>query len=265
MGDHEYFAERTRDEEELRRLRLHETYFNAKTFHQLEMLGVTLGWDCLEVGAGNGSVAEWLAQKVGLNGKVVATDINIRFLRFLNVPNLEIRHHDIIKDELESDRYNLAHCRNTLLHIPEPEKAIEKMAKAIRPGGWLFLEDVDYGTEAADTSHPEAEYFNKVLKEQLDAVKKEKMLDPYFGRKLRGFIEKLGFNDVGCEGTIDIVRGGENAALAREMTRRGWADPMIAAGLCTREQVENGLRFYRDPSFYRMGSAQIRVWGRKPL
>src|SRR5215470_17943338 len=37
------------------------------------------GWRCLEVGAGRGSIATWLAAQVGENGQVVATDIDITY------------------------------------------------------------------------------------------------------------------------------------------------------------------------------------------
>jgi hypothetical protein len=42
----------------------------------LGMLGVGEGWHCLELGGGNGSIAEWLAAKVGAEGSVTAIDIN---------------------------------------------------------------------------------------------------------------------------------------------------------------------------------------------
>jgi predicted O-methyltransferase YrrM len=47
------------------------------------------GWRCLELGTGRGSMAPWLAEKVGPTGHVVATDIDVGYLRRLEVPNLE--------------------------------------------------------------------------------------------------------------------------------------------------------------------------------
>jgi ubiquinone/menaquinone biosynthesis C-methylase UbiE len=42
------------------------------------------GWRCLEVGAGR-SMAVWLAERVGESGQVVATDIDVTFLKRLNL------------------------------------------------------------------------------------------------------------------------------------------------------------------------------------
>ncbi|HMB08474.1 MAG TPA: class I SAM-dependent methyltransferase [Isosphaeraceae bacterium] len=83
------------------------------TFRRLTHLGVGPGWRCLDVGAGDGTVARWLAGRVGLGGRVVATDINPRLLDGNGCPSLEIRRHDI----LEEGHYNLVHCRTLLMHL----------------------------------------------------------------------------------------------------------------------------------------------------
>jgi ubiquinone/menaquinone biosynthesis C-methylase UbiE len=131
---------------ESERLSALESAGDPRTFRRIEDLRIAEGWICLEVGAGRGSVAVWLAKQVGLKGKVVATDIDIKFIQDLRIPNLEIRKHDILKDDLEEGKYDLVHCRGLLAHLPQPEKALEKMARATKPGGWLFIEEPDYSS-----------------------------------------------------------------------------------------------------------------------
>ena len=48
---------------------------------RLTGLGELTGRRCLEIGAGGGSVAAWLATRTGETGRVLATDINTRHLR----------------------------------------------------------------------------------------------------------------------------------------------------------------------------------------
>jgi hypothetical protein len=69
--------------------------YDPGTFRHLAALGVGEGWRCLEVGAGGGSVARWLADRVGPVGHVLATDIDTRFLDALAGPTLEVRRHDV--------------------------------------------------------------------------------------------------------------------------------------------------------------------------
>jgi ubiquinone/menaquinone biosynthesis C-methylase UbiE len=40
----------------------------------LTQCGVAAGWHCLDVGAGAGHLARWMASEVGPEGRVVATD-----------------------------------------------------------------------------------------------------------------------------------------------------------------------------------------------
>lgn len=164
MGEQTYFASNEKDEVELKRLRLLEEMFDPPTIHRLEMIQASEGWNCLEVGAGAGSVAQWLATRVRPTGKVVATDIDLRFLRKISAPNLEIRQHDIIKDDLETGQYDLVHCRGLLMHLSEPEKGLNRMANAVCPGGWLFIEEFDYGSVlSTDVTNPYAVTYTSSL------------------------------------------------------------------------------------------------------
>ena len=54
----------------------------------LHRLGLGPGWRCLEVGAGSGSVARWLAAKVGPEGSVLATDIDTRWVDTGGLPQV---------------------------------------------------------------------------------------------------------------------------------------------------------------------------------
>ena len=67
------------------------------TVRQLEAIGVGRGWRCLEVGAGDGSIAAWLSERVGADGAVVATDLDTTVLRERSGPNLEVRQHDVLE------------------------------------------------------------------------------------------------------------------------------------------------------------------------
>jgi SAM-dependent methyltransferase len=111
MGDDDYVLSHTTRASERERLDLVEDSFDPATRRHLAALGIKTGWRCLEVGAGQGSIARWMAERVGVEGRVVATDINPRFLTAIDLPNVEVRQHDIRTDPLESGVYDLAHCR----------------------------------------------------------------------------------------------------------------------------------------------------------
>lgn len=266
MNDHRYIMSNEKDEVELNRLRLLEEIFDDTTNRHLEMIRVSEGWNCLEVGGGAGSVANWLSARVGPSGKVVATDIDTKFLRQLNVPNLEIRRHNIIKDDLETGYYDLVHCRSVLMHLPEPEKGLERMMNAIRPGGWLLIEELDYGSVlSTDVTNPSAVLLTSTLRALFDFLRKRGIVDPYFGRRVPGLLEQSDFIDVNHEGWSRVYRGGEPMTRFSAMTVQAAAKPMIAAGLLTQEQHDSVQRLYLDPAFYYPGATVFAAWGRRPI
>jgi 2-polyprenyl-3-methyl-5-hydroxy-6-metoxy-1,4-benzoquinol methylase len=80
---------------------------------RLEQLGVRPGWRCLELGCGNGSIAQALAVRVAPTGHVVASDIDIAYIADLQMPCLEIRH-------IESDCITGTFWRNSTPSIATP-------------------------------------------------------------------------------------------------------------------------------------------------
>ena len=94
-------AWRGREATENERLALFERIFDPLSRQRRSL--VQPGWRCLEFGAGRGSMAVWLAERVGgFRGHVVATDIDVSFLKGLNLPNLEVRQHNILNDPLDA-------------------------------------------------------------------------------------------------------------------------------------------------------------------
>jgi hypothetical protein len=65
-------------------------------------------------------MAAWLAEKVGPTGHVVVTDIDLGYLRRLDLPNVEVVEHNILEDPLEPlgpDSFDLVCSRLMLFHL----------------------------------------------------------------------------------------------------------------------------------------------------
>src|SRR3982751_1156180 len=88
--------------------------FDPGTKRHLTSRGVAQGWNCLEVGGGGGSIAAWLAERVGPSGRVLVTDIDPRHLETLHLPNVEVRRHDILTAPLPAGAFDLIHVRLVL-------------------------------------------------------------------------------------------------------------------------------------------------------
>jgi SAM-dependent methyltransferase len=117
--------------------------FDPGTIRHLEACGVRRGWHCLEVGGGSGTIARWLADRVGSAGLVLATDIDPRHLESLKLPNLEVLRHDVATDPLPEAAFDLVHARLVLMHLSARETALARMISALKRGGWLVSEEYD--------------------------------------------------------------------------------------------------------------------------
>jgi SAM-dependent methyltransferase len=265
MTKNRYLAKDSPDAFERERLALLTQFADPITTRRLTDLGVAPGWHCLEVGAGDGSVARWLAGRVGPEGRVLATDLNPRFLGGHRLPNLEVRRHNILEDDFQASHYDLVHCRARLMHLPDPIRALRRLVNAVRPGGWLLVEEADGSASfgAADPGHPRASGFDRSSRTLWAALKASGTMDADFGRRLPALFEELGFRDSGHEGVTLIGRGRDPMARFVHMTGELLRQRFVAAGVLTETEFDELGRAYDDRSFWFVGFTLFGAWGRR--
>jgi predicted O-methyltransferase YrrM len=76
----QYLLDNAAEREASARMTALAAHHNDATFRYIEKCGIVPGWTCLEIGAGDGSVARWMAAKVGQAGRVLATDLDPRLM-----------------------------------------------------------------------------------------------------------------------------------------------------------------------------------------
>ncbi|MEO6113350.1 MAG: methyltransferase domain-containing protein [Sphingomicrobium sp.] len=106
------------------------------------------GQTILDVGAGPGFATADLADIVGPSGKIIAIERSPNFLAELNaraLPNVEVRALDIVKRDFGEDHADGAWTRWVLTFLTDPAAAVDKIARALKPGGTaVFHEYLDY-------------------------------------------------------------------------------------------------------------------------
>ena len=254
-------------ERERDRLRSLEALYNGATTRHLASLGVTEGWSCLEVGCGAGAVAAWLAEQVGITGRVVATDLDTRFVAEHRGTNLEVRTHDIRSGAPEQAAFDLVHARALVEHIPDHQTAVGHLLAAVRPGGWVLIEDVDFGVPMAAalaryTSPPEHGPIIERLYTAGEAVFAAAGADASYGTQLVHQLEAAGFEQIGGELRAPIVCGGS------EQWTRGTAEQLaehfVRTGLVTADDLSWFLRISDEPSVHYATPCMATAWGRRP-
>ena len=226
----------------------------------LSRLGVGTGWRCAEVGAGGGSLALWLADRVGDTGQVIATDLDLGHLIALQAPNLQVLQHDLTKEDAPAEPFDLVHTRLVIEHLADPEDALTRLAEWVRPGGWLVVEAGDWSTWHEVT--PSA-----VFEATLVAVQRflaSAGFAPMFGRRLAGLFRDHGLVDVGCEARSRMLTGGTPEMEVFTLTIERVRTAMVTAGLISDDEVAAALAHCADPSFAVMSPALVSAWGRVP-
>ncbi|KAI9429736.1 hypothetical protein H4582DRAFT_162540 [Lactarius indigo] len=58
--------------------------------------------------------------------------------------NFQFQQLDVVTDSLpwEAGSLDVVHVRLLLIHLPEPQHVLERIAKLVKPGGWLLIEEV---------------------------------------------------------------------------------------------------------------------------
>jgi SAM-dependent methyltransferase len=256
----EYLWEQA-DEDELTRLRSLEALYDVHTFDVLDRLGVGEGWTCAEVGAGAGSVTDWLCRRVRPTGRVVAVDITTTFVERLDHRNLEVRRADVVEHPLEEGVYDLIHARTLLEHLPARDEVVAAFAAALRPGGVLVAEDVVLtGTTAV---HPPSELIERLN----DAFAKGFAMsgaDLDFGIRLPDTLRAAGLTGVDADGHVPIVTSGTPSADFQTHGLRRQGSLLVEAGLLSDEDVAAGIEAASSPGHTMFAPIMIAAWGRHP-
>src|SRR3954468_19143464 len=101
--------------------------YDARTLRLCERRGLAAGWHCLDAGAGTGSLAVALAERVGPAGRVTALDSATRFLAPLAPERPEGGGADLADGSLPAGRFDLVHARLVLEHLPERDRVLAEL------------------------------------------------------------------------------------------------------------------------------------------
>jgi ubiquinone/menaquinone biosynthesis C-methylase UbiE len=107
----------------------------------LDLAGISSGHRVLDVAAGTGEQTLMAARRVGPSGFVLATDIAERMLAYLQeaannegLTNVQTRVLDARALALEPESFDAAICRLALMLIPERDKALAGIQRALKSG-----------------------------------------------------------------------------------------------------------------------------------
>lgn len=178
-----------------------EALWDEGTFDVLTRCGVAPGSRVLEAGAGGGSTVRWLATQVGRVGRVLAVDIDARFVAPLASDVVQVCEVDVVTGDLPVAQFDVVHARLLLEHLREPAAIIRKLRDALVPGGRLVIEDYDWSGFGFESD----EALSNRVTEGILSFMAAAGFDRTFGRRLVGILAGAGLAPVEGTGRSVVV------------------------------------------------------------
>ncbi|MDQ0993867.1 bifunctional 2-polyprenyl-6-hydroxyphenol methylase/3-demethylubiquinol 3-O-methyltransferase UbiG [Streptomyces sp. V3I7] len=246
-------------EGELERLRLLQEWGDPDTREVLRTAGLDRAARCLEIGAGAGSVARWIADACP-DGSVVAVDIDTRYVRDIERPHLQWRTGDVRELDFAPGSFDLIHSRLTFCHLPEREELVARAVRWLRPGGRLVLGD-PMCMPAAGSVHAPVRRFFGALEEGWAAQGSDMTR---WAQTLPSQLARAGLTGIGVLTRANCLGGtGPYAALAAANIRQEGAY-LVRTGLLAQAEVDAVADLCADPGFTDIRSITVYAWGRVP-
>ncbi|MFR9728433.1 class I SAM-dependent methyltransferase [Saccharopolyspora sp. MS10] len=231
------------------------------TLARLAETGVGPGWRCLEVGAGSGQVARWLADRVAPTGSVLATELRPGLRPG---PGLQVLAHDVVSDPLPAGEFDLVLARLVLRHLPQRHEVLAKLVRALRPGGWLQIDEFDTSYEPLLLAPDEesARLYEKFLAAKA-TVMRSAGVDADWGRRVPLAMRRAGLSGIDPRPHVQLRhRDSADLRLLAHHTEH-LRDQLLAAGM-TGPELTRVREVMLHPDFRATSSLMYSVHGRKP-
>ena len=251
------------------RLRVLGRVMRPATLALLERAGVVEGMRCLDVGCGGGDVTFDLASLVGITGSVVGLDVDATKVELARgdaqqaeMSNVEFQVADLT-DGLDEDSYDVVYARFVLTHLADPEAGLAAMVRALRPGGRLVVEDIDYD---GAFSHPASDASRRHHELYTQAALRNGG-DPYIGRRLPMMLVEAGVERVTASIAQPAGIEGE-VKLLPPLTVENIKAMVVKHGVASDEEVDAVVdELYviaGDSTTFVATPRIVQVWGEKP-
>ncbi|MEU3372384.1 methyltransferase domain-containing protein [Streptomyces sp. NPDC006660] len=223
----------------------------------IEQLPIGRTWRILELGAGAGSMAYWLAERAD-QGSVLAVDSDTGALDADRHPNLEVRRLDIAEADFEPGSFDLIFARAVFEHLERPEEVLRRAVTWLAPGGHFLVEDFYFlPSEHCATAVGRA-LVGAYLKGWEAAG-----ADMHWGRRLPATLARAGLGSVDLR--VTPLGPGQHAAdnelMRLRMKLQGAG--LVERGLVGAEDLDRFVANLDDPTARDVTTLLFSAWGRK--
>lgn len=242
---------------QLARLRTLEYAFDPLSKTVFDQLSLPARSSILDLGAGAGSLAGWLARRYP-DATVTATDIDTRFL--IDIPGIRVITHNAVTDDFPAASFDVVHARALLCHLSCREEVLNRAASWVRPGGWLVIEDVSL-LPSLRTTNP---LFRKIAQAGITLLEQSIGSDMFWADTLPSRLHARGLSQIDYR-TLEGYIGDNSPADTFWAATTAQAEPaLLKQGLLTQSDLDAMGNLRADPDFTDAALTLVSVWGQVP-
>jgi SAM-dependent methyltransferase len=239
-------------------VRLFENKYDPLSVDVIKNLPIGQDARCLELGAGAGSMAYWLAGWAG-RGSVLAVDIDPGYLDATRAANLTVRQMDITREEFAPESFDLIHARALFEHLPRRDDLLASAMRWLVPGGWLVVADFYY-LPSADAPGPVGRELVGGYVRRLE----EQGADMRWARGLPASLTRIGLGSVGAR--VTPAGPGQSAAddelIGLRLRQEGHT--LVEGGHVTAGQLAEFIASLDRGEAWDITTLAITAWGQRP-
>lgn len=256
---------------EFDRLRAQTALFRGDTQRLLSSPALQPLARCLDLCCGIGGIVDLLARQAGGTAEVVGLDADEEKLRVarewarsLGLANVRFVAGDAFATGLAAHTFDLVHTRFALSVIARGEKMLDHALELVRPGGHVFLEEVDFGSCSCEPAHPAWDRAVAAIESCFEAVG----ADLFLGTRLDALLREAGVDVTVTRRCNHALRAGEPMQHHVPWTLDTMRESILGLGLLDAPTLEGTVRELHDhlahPGTRTRSFTMVQVVGRTP-
>ncbi len=217
------------------------------------------GLRLLDFGCGPGAISLGLARAIA-PGEMHGVDMDESLIERArsaassqDCDNANFQVGDITALAFEDDFFDVAHCRNVLMHVPDTSAVLSEIKRVLKPGGIIACREMICGSSF---SHPDSGMMRRSW-EMFEDLLEANDGHPQMGKDLKGHIQKAGFVDIGINASFSVYTSPEEIESIHRLISLWFLAPEVTEAAlkygASSEKLINDLkvaydRWSKDPA-----------------